>query len=33
MKKSIIALAVAAASLASVAQADGTTLYGSMRIA
>lgn len=33
MKKSIIALTVAAASLASVAQADGTTLYGSARFA
>ncbi len=33
MKKSIIALAVAAGSLAGVAQADGTTLYGSVRMA
>ncbi len=33
MKKTILALAVAAASLASVAQADNTTLYGSVRLA
>ncbi len=33
MKKTILALAVAAASLASVAQADNTTLYGSIRMA
>lgn len=33
MKKSIIALAVAAASMAGVAQADNTTLYGSIRMA
>lgn len=32
MKKSIIALAVAAASMTGIAQADGTTLYGSMRV-
>ncbi len=33
MKKSIIALAVAAGSFAGIAQADGTTLYGSVRMA
>ncbi len=33
MKKSIIALAVLAGSFAGVAQADGTTLYGSVRMA
>lgn len=33
MKKSIIALAVTAASMAGVAQADQTTLYGSVRMA
>lgn len=32
MKKSIIALAVATASLGSVAQADNTTLYGTVRV-
>ncbi|PIE42387.1 MAG: hypothetical protein CSA47_00785 [Gammaproteobacteria bacterium] len=32
MKKSILALAVAASTFVSVAQADGTTLYGSVRM-